>query len=152
MHRLTISVDDPLAEQFERWMRRHGYGNRSEAFRDLLRRSLEEDRVRTGAAPYCIACLSFVYNHHERQLASRIADIQHAHHDVSVASTHVHLDHDDCMETAILRGATIAVTALANAIMAQTGVRHGQLNLVPMAVSGHHHHDGHAHQHLHPVT
>ena len=41
MRRITISVDDKLAEQFDELTARHGYQTRSEAFRDLLRGRLE---------------------------------------------------------------------------------------------------------------
>ena len=44
---------------------------------------------------------------------------------------HVHLDHENCMESVILRGATSSVVKLAESLMAQTGVRHDKLNLVP---------------------
>ena len=36
MRRLTISVDDDLADTFDRLVKEKGYGNRSEAFRDLV--------------------------------------------------------------------------------------------------------------------
>ena len=38
MRRLTISVDESLAQQFDELVERKGYLNRSEAFRDLVRR------------------------------------------------------------------------------------------------------------------
>ncbi len=155
MQRLTISVDDALAVQFEYWLREKGYANRSEAFRDLVRNALEAERLQSGAATHCVACLSFVFNHRERQLAGRIADLQQAAHDVTVSTMHVHLDHAACLETTLLRGSTAAVTALAKAITAQTGVRHGQLNLIPVEIStdGHDHsRNAHPHHHLHPNT
>ncbi|GAB7195856.1 hypothetical protein OS31_27710 [Dickeya oryzae] len=45
MQRLTISLDDPLAEALDALMLRKGYANRSEAFRDMLRRELGEMTV-----------------------------------------------------------------------------------------------------------
>ena len=131
MRRLTISVDESLAQQFDELVERKGYLNRSEAFRDLVRRELEENRLQAGTARHCIANLSYVYNHRERQLASRLANEQHAHHDITVSAMHVHLDHENCMESVILRGLTSSVVNLADSLIAQTGVRHGKLNLVP---------------------
>src|SRR4051812_35404394 len=106
MRRLTISVDDTLARQFDELVERKGYVNRSEAFRDLVRRELGENRIQAGEARHCIANLSYVYNHHERQLSSRLANAQHDHHDITVAAMHVHLDHENCMESLIMRGLT----------------------------------------------
>ena len=151
MRRLTISVDETLATQFDELIERKGYLNRSEAFRDLVRRSLEESRLKAGTARHCIASLSYVYNHHERNLASRLTEEQHEHHDLTVSAMHVHLDHEHCMETVILKGPTAEVVKFADSLIAQTGVRHGQLNLVPAqlekpAPKSHFHH------HIHPST
>jgi CopG family nickel-responsive transcriptional regulator len=136
MHRLTISLDDLLADRLDKWMRDRGYGNRSEAFRDILRKILEEERVETSTTGYCVGCLSFIYNHHERQLASRLAEMQHGHHELTICSTHIHLDHEACMETTLLKGSLTAVLSLSKSIMAEKGVRHGKLNLVPVEVDG----------------
>ncbi|HEY3326542.1 MAG TPA: nickel-responsive transcriptional regulator NikR [Novimethylophilus sp.] len=148
MQRFTISLDEKLANEFDRLIRERGYQNRSEAMRDLLRGRLDALRIQQAQAPFCVASLSYVYNHHERDLAERLTELQHQHHDLVVASTHVHLDHDDCLETAILRGATEDVRRFADAVTAQRGVRHGQLNLVPVEMEGGHHH----HAHSHPTT
>ena len=175
MRRITISVNDDLADEFDRLLDLRGYQNRSEAFRDLVRHSLEADRLATDTATHCVACLSYVYNHHEHDLAARVTASHHAHHDVSVSTMHVHLDHDHCLEAAILRGPTAEVKRFSQALMAVRGVRHGQVNLVPVEVGRphehvratathdqpdeHHEHDNHTHGddslphvHIHPKT
>ncbi|MBS1207873.1 MAG: nickel responsive regulator [Proteobacteria bacterium] len=132
MQRLTISLDDDLAEAFEALMRRKGYANRSEAIRDLLRRELGETSLAEGPVQQCVAVLSYVYDHHERQLASRLTDIQHEHHDLTVSTMHAHLDHANCVEAVFLRGATGKVMDFAESVKAQTGVRHGHAHVVPV--------------------
>jgi CopG family nickel-responsive transcriptional regulator len=132
MRRLTISVDDELADAFDSLVETKGYLNRSEAFRDLVRQALGEASLATGKAKYCVATVSYIYDHHERQLSNRLVQIQHDHHDVAIASQHVHLDHDNCLETVILRGAIDAVRACADAMVSQTGVRNGNVHLVPI--------------------
>lgn len=147
MKRLTMSLDDELADAFESLVRSRGYENRSEAFRDLLRQDLSQVRLREQPGQPCVATLSYVYNHHQRQLALRLTDLQHEHHELTVATTHAHLDHDHCIETVILRGRTDAVRAFAESVIAQPGVSHGQLHLVPMTA-----HSAHGHDHLEPAT
>lgn len=142
MQRFTISLDDHLAHVFDGWIAERGYDNRSEAVRDLLRAELERQRQVRGDAANCVASLSYVYNHHQRNLAERMTVLQHAHHPVHVATMHVHLDHENCLETVVLRGATAAVQAFAAAACAERGVRHGSLNLISTQV---HSHPAHAH-------
>jgi CopG family transcriptional regulator, nickel-responsive regulator len=149
MRRLTISVDKALADTFDQLVAEKGYENRSEAFRDLLRDELDKKRLQIGDAKYCVGVLSYVYNHHERELPRRLTSMQHGHHDVTVATLHAHLDHDNCIESVILRGPTAAVVAFAQAVIAEKGVRHGEFRPIPV--------EGgkarrHAHQHLRPYT
>jgi len=147
MRRLTISVDDDLADTFDRLVQEKGYGSRSEAFRDLVRGALGSAQVDTGTAKHCVGALSYVYNHHERQLASRLTGMQHDHHDLTVSTMHAHLDHENCLETVILKGPTQAVIDFAQSVMAQSGVRHGQFRPIPIEVeqaSKKHHRHVHA--------
>ncbi len=58
---------------------------------------------------------------------------------------HVHLDHDHCLEAAILRGPTADVKRFSLALIAERGVRHGQVNLVPVEM-------GRPHAHLHATA
>lgn len=138
MQRVTISLDEDLAAQFDELAAEQGYGSRSEAVRDLVRRSIADRRERMTPDADCVANLSYVYSHHTRALAQRLAEIGHAHHDLVVASFHVHLDHDHCLESVMLKGRTVAVRALADQIRAERGVRFGELNLVTVARHGQH--------------
>jgi CopG family nickel-responsive transcriptional regulator len=134
MRRLTISVDDDLADTFDRLVKEKGYENRSEAFRDLVRAALGDADIREGTAKHCVGALSYVYNHHERQLASRLTSMQHEHHDVTVSTLHAHLDHENCIETVILRGRTDEVMHFAQSVIAQSGVRHGRFHPIPIEI------------------
>ncbi len=148
MERFTISLSDELAADFDKWIQARGYVNRSEAVRDLLRREIETERLAKDQATHCVASLSYVYNHHERSLAERLTHLQHHAHDLVVCSMHVHLDHEDCLESLFLRGATEAVRGFAEKICAESGVRHGSVNLVPVDPHATDHH----HTHFHPLT
>ncbi len=153
MERFTISLDESLAQQFDRLIAERGYSNRSEAVRDLIRGAIEQDRQREDPAGHCVANLSYVYNHHERELAERLTGLQHDHHDLTVAALHSHLDHEHCIESVILRGPTADVRRFADALVAERGVRHGQLNLIALEAEHHHAHsaDGEAHVHYRPA-
>ncbi len=151
MERITMSIHESLAKEFDALIAKRGYTSRSEAMRDLLRREVEANRVAYEARSHCVANLSYVYNHHERELAERLTEAQHAHHDLVVSAMHVHLDHDHCLESVILKGPTAAVRGFANGIQAERGVRHGSVNLVTVELGdthtggAAHHHRGHMH-------
>ena len=157
MQRITITLDDALVADFEAFLAAHGYGNRSEAIRDLIRERLDAERLGEDSAGDCLASLTYVYNHHQRDLAARLTDAHHDHHDLTVSTLHVHLDHENCMETVVLRGAADRVLAFADAVIAQPGVRHGRLHrfAVRATESDHAHGDadrGHRHLHIEPLS
>ena len=150
MDRFTISLDEELAVAFDELIKQRGYTTRSEAVRDILRDRLQHRDQARDSNGFCIACLSYVYNHHERQLSERLAELQHAHHELTISTMHVHLDHEQCLETATLKGPAKAVRQFAEKIMAEKGVRHGQLNLISVDLGQSHKHDGTKHRHLTP--
>jgi CopG family nickel-responsive transcriptional regulator len=154
MERFTISLEESLAQAFDELIGSRGYTNRSEAVRDMLRAEIESHRQGSDEAAHCVASLSYVYNHHERELAERLTHLQHEHHDLCVATTHVHLDHESCLESVLLRGPTVAVRRFSDALVAERGVRHGRLNLITVDVGSaravrYAHADPHAHAHSH---
>jgi CopG family nickel-responsive transcriptional regulator len=152
MERITISIDTALALEFDQLIAARGYKNRSEAVRDLVRLHLEAQRTAHHPTGDCVANLSYVYNHHERDLAERLTALQHDQHDLTVATLHAHLDHDNCLESVILRGSSAAVRTFSDSLMAQRGVRHGQLNMVAVEMEGgprHLHEQAHSHEHPH---
>lgn len=130
MQRVTLTLDDDLLVAVDAIVRERGYASRSEAVRDLLRGALGH-ASRADATEETYATLSYVFDHHKRDLAKRLLRTQHDHHGLAVASMHVHLDHRTCLETAVLRGPRSALVALADAITVQRGVRHGALHLIP---------------------
>jgi CopG family nickel-responsive transcriptional regulator len=150
MERFTISLDAELARAFDDWLAGRGYQNRSEAVRDLIRGEIARRRDAEAQGGHCVANLSYVYNHHERDLAERLTALQHDHHDLTVATMHAHLDHDHCLESAILKGPVAAVQRFADALTAERGVHHGQLNLVQVAVERTAHSHGGGTPHRHP--
>ena len=149
MQRITISLDTNLAQAFDAYAAERSYTSRSEAVRDLVRAAVDaRDIVADPQAP-CVAALSYVYDHEIRDLATRLTAIGHAHHDLVVSTTHVHLDHRDCLETTILRGPASRVRALADTVRAERGVRFGALNLVGVELSDTHEHGAHDGHHHH---
>ena len=143
MQRFTISLDDALAQQFDELTATHGYVNRSEAVRDLIREQIDRAQLQHQKATWCVASVSYVYDHHEHTVTERVLALQHDHH-------------DHCLETVVLRGATVAVRACAQQLVALRGVRHGNIHVVPLSESPHGHSHDHApkarHAHLKPLT
>lgn len=131
MQRVTVTLDDDLMTDLDRMVEEHGYQNRSEAIRDFARAGMQQAAHRAGGGGECVAALVYVYDHAARDLSSKLVKNFHGHHDMSLASLHIHLDNDTCMEVTALRGHSREVQHFADHIIAERGVRHGRLVMIP---------------------
>ena len=131
MQRVTITLDDDLMGELDKLIEERGYQNRSEAIRDLTRAGLGQAQRASASQAPCFGVLSYVYDHASRDLARRLTSTFHHHHDLTVASMHVHLDQNNCLEIGILKGPTSDVQHFAEHVIAERSVRHGMLQLVP---------------------
>ena len=151
MQRITITIDTALAEEIDRLIEARGYQNRSEAVRDLARAGIARKRSPSSAGAHCVAGLIYVYEQGRRELPKRLVNAFQEHHDLAVATMRVALDHETCMEVAVLKGRTAEVEHFADHVIAERGVRHGQVFVVPAEIETerHAHGDGRAHAHQH---
>ena len=147
MQRVTITIDDDLVAEIDAFMTGRGYANRSEAIRDLARAGLSQSSLEAvqDHDRDCVATLSYVYDHAARELPKRLTQDFHAHHGLAQATLHVHLDHDSCLEVTVLKGRSVDVKALADHIIAERGVRHGRIVMIPSESPGD---DGHGRERM----
>jgi CopG family transcriptional regulator, nickel-responsive regulator len=141
MQRITITIDDVLVDEVDRLIKARGYQNRSEAVRDLVRAGFVATKSVANHSGECVASLSYVFDRKTRDLPKRLANGFQDHHHLSVATMRVTLDHDCCMEVSVLRGQTKQVEEFAESVMAERGVKHGRLAVIPAAIeTGRHAH------------
>jgi len=124
--RFGISMDAQLLARFDALIEGKGYVNRSEAIRDLIRNALVEDQWGREDEE-TVGTVTVVYDHHVRDLADKLTEHQHAHHDNIVSALHVHLDHDNCLEVVVVKGTVKEVKRLAAELIGTKGVKHGKL-------------------------
>lgn len=122
--RTGLSLERELLEKFDETITRHGYQNRSEAIRDLIREHLvseegDQNKIIAGT-------LTMVYDHHRPNLTDRLTEIQHGAHSQVLAATHVHLDHHNCLEVVIMKGRSAELRQIADQILSLRGVKHGK--------------------------
>ncbi|RME39211.1 MAG: nickel-responsive transcriptional regulator NikR [Deltaproteobacteria bacterium] len=126
--RFGISIDSKLLSRFDRLIQEKGYLNRSEAIRDLIRNALVEEEWREGNEE-TVGTITLVYDHHTRDLADKLTEHQHSHHDAIISALHVHLDAHHCLEVVVARGPAAKVRRLADELIGTKGVVHGKLTM-----------------------
>lgn len=152
--RFSVAIPEGLLAQLDAYTARRGVAtNRSEAIRDLVRERLVEEEVGEAHAEV-VGSITMVYSHHAPGLSQRLDEIQHAHTAEIVSTMHVHLDHDNCLETVAVRGTSERIHELADRLLGIKGVRHGKLVCVATEGDGscccdHPHGGGEGHDHPH---
>jgi CopG family transcriptional regulator, nickel-responsive regulator len=126
--RFGISMEEQLLLQFDHLIAHKGYTNRSEAVRDIVRDKLVEENVETDHG-IIFGALVFIYDHHKRELEKSLSNLQHDYFENIISTSHVHVDHDHCLEVVLLKGHTKVLKSIAEKILSFKGVNHGRLTL-----------------------
>ncbi|MFC9706831.1 nickel-responsive transcriptional regulator NikR [Paenibacillus sp. NPDC056933] len=156
--RFGVAFPTPLIEQFDQYIEEQGYKNRSEAFRDLVRKTLLEPSALHSEQDVA-GTIVMVYDHHISDLPIRLMELQHeAHHDI-ISNMHVHLNHDQCLEVIAVRGNLGRLRHLHQQIQVQKGVLYAELSVTYVdelnKMASHHNHshnhdqNRHSHHHHH---
>ena len=134
MDRISISLPTKLLGEFDEVISERGYASRSEAIRDAIRdyiikhkwiHSLEGERAGT---------ITIIYDHHASELMKKLTEIQHKHGDLIVATLHMHLDNNHCMEVVLVKGEAKRIRELTDKLTSQKGVK--QVKLTVMVPGG----------------
>lgn len=147
MQRITITIEDDLLAEIDAAAEARGYQNRSEMIRDLARAGLQQSTEDAAVSGECVAALVYVYDHAARDLSRRLVQNFHGHHDLSLATLHVHLDDDHCMEVTALKGSSGDVRHLAEHVIAEGGVGYGRVVIIPTGPEKKGRKRSHGHEH-----
>ncbi|MEW6081276.1 MAG: nickel-responsive transcriptional regulator NikR [Bacillota bacterium] len=126
--RFGVSMEADLLERFDGQIGRKGYGSRSEAIRDLVRKSLIHEGWEAGEQEVA-GTITLLYDHHVRGLSELLTRLQHDFTGSFVSTMHVHMDHHNCLEVIVVKAKAKEARALADLLIAQKGVKHGNLTV-----------------------
>jgi CopG family nickel-responsive transcriptional regulator len=124
--RFGVSIEPELLKKFDKMIKKEGYENRSEAIRDLIRSNLIEEKSKNPDEKV-IGTLTMVYDHHTGNLTNKLLNLQHNHNNEILSTTHIHVDHHNCLEVLVLKGKSRDVHKLADSIKALKGIKNGEL-------------------------
>jgi len=126
VQRFGVSIEPELLKKFDKKIKKEGYSNRSEAIRDLVRKSLIIEKNQDPNTDV-IGTLTMIYDHHTGNLTNKLLDLQHDHTNEILTTTHIHIDHHNCLEVLVLKGKIYKVNQLSDNIKSLKGIKHGEL-------------------------
>ena len=123
--RISVSLEESLLSQFEKYLENNGYPTRSEAIKGLIRQALVEQEWQKGKD--VAGTINIVYDHHKRGTMEKLVDVQHDFGDLIVCTQHIHLDHHNCMEVIVVRGRADKLRKLLVSLKVVKGIKHSSL-------------------------
>jgi CopG family nickel-responsive transcriptional regulator len=132
--RFTISLPEPLLDELDKKVTEQGYVSRSEFIRDLIREKMIRDEWE-GGYEEVIGVLTIVYTHHQNDLVQKITDIQHDANVHIMCTTHVHVNHENCLETIMLKGLADDIVSFSQKISGLKGVKFAKLVQAAVPIS-----------------
>jgi CopG family nickel-responsive transcriptional regulator len=131
--RFGVSIEPDLLKKFDKIIKKKGYTNRSEAIRDIIRKNLITEKTQDPDVE-ALGTLTMIYNHHTGNLTNRLLDLQHEHSKEILSTTHIHIDHHNCLEVLVLKGKTGDIQKLADNIKSLKGIKHGELVITKKSI------------------
>lgn len=124
--RFTISLPSDLLDTLDHQILAKSTSSRSEFIRDLIREKLIDSNWQDEKKEV-VGVLTLIYDHHQRELLQKMTDIQHNAKADILCTTHIHLDHHNCLETIMIKGAPKEVEQIVDAIGGLKGVNFSAL-------------------------
>lgn len=125
VRRFGVSLEEDLLNKLDMLVKKHAFPNRSQAIRFLIRDALVEDSWQADSEVAGVIVL--IYDHHKRNVVNHLLNIQHDYTSLILSSQHAHLDHDNCLETIVLKGRASKIQELSDMLIAIKGIKHGKL-------------------------
>ncbi|HHG73452.1 MAG TPA: nickel-responsive transcriptional regulator NikR [Persephonella sp.] len=124
--RFSITIPEELLDYIDKNLIKKGYSSRSEFVRDLVREMIVSDRW-SDDKNEVVGVLTVIYDHHQRELTQKMIDLQHSKYINIMCTTHVHLDHNNCLETIIIKGKPSEIESISMKIAGLKGVKFAKL-------------------------
>ena len=125
VERICITIPKELVDFIDKKVEQ-SYASRSEFIRDLVREAIVEDEWEDENNEL-IGVLVIIYDHHKRELTQKLLDIQHNHYINILCTTHIHIDHNNCLETIMIKGPSQTIVETVNIIAGLNGVKFAKL-------------------------
>jgi len=123
--RFGVSLEENLLNKLDQFVADQKFPNRSQAIRYLIKKDLVENEWEGNEE--VAGAIVLVYDHHKRNLQNESTEVQHDYHHLILSVQHVHLNHDNCLETITVKGKAKELIDLSNKLIAIKGIKHGQL-------------------------
>ena len=130
--RISISLSPQLLSEFNAAMRKAGFSDRSKAIQTALHSFIDQYEWQQSEMQNGAGTINMLYDNHTFDQDTLSTQIQHRYSGIISASTHIHLNADNCLETIMLKGEIKKMKELANSLSKNRGIKSIKVNFVSM--------------------
>lgn len=123
--RFGVSLEEDILKKLDDYTNDNHFPNRSQALRHLVENNSVEEKWQSNSE--VAGAIVLVYDHHKREIDSKLNEVQHDYHHLILSSQHIHLSHDVCLETIAVKGKAKQLSQLADNLISLKGVINGKL-------------------------
>jgi CopG family transcriptional regulator, nickel-responsive regulator len=128
--RISISLPSDLLTKFDESMVRAGYTDRSKALQTAIHSLIDDYSWKTNDNAEGAGAIIMMYNNHIYNQDKRSTQVQHKYADIISASTHIHLENDNCLETIMVKGDIKKIRDLAKHLSENRGIKSLKVNFI----------------------
>ncbi|MEW5760413.1 MAG: nickel-responsive transcriptional regulator NikR [Candidatus Thermoplasmatota archaeon] len=117
---VSLSINDKLLEKFDVMLSKKGFSTRSECFRDIIRRFVDECELETAEGQN-LAVITLIYD--KKKQPTDLIAVRHRFQEVQTM-LHSHLDETNCLEVYIARGESSSIKKFVQTVRKIKAVKH----------------------------
>lgn len=129
--RISMSLAPKLLKQFDKSMVQAGFSDRSKAIQ-ALHAFVDENEWKGAENQSGAGAVFMLYDNHTYNQDRESIHAQHEYADIISASTHVHLDHHNCLETIMVKGQIQKIRELVKVLSQNRGIKSLKLHFVTL--------------------
>jgi len=132
LKRISMSLPDTLLSEFDRSLKIAGFADRSKAIQSSLYDFIynNEWKGNDNDNSYGAGALVILYDNHLFGHDTGSVQNQHKYTDIIVSTTHLHLDHHNCLETIMLKGKINRIKNFVRVISESRGIKSLKMHYV----------------------
>ena len=125
--RFGVSFEKEVLDALDEYVHENKFSNRSQALRQLVNKHIVEKKWLCNNR--VAGAVTLVYDHHKREIANHLADIQRDYMEEILSVQRFTLNELHSMEVISLNGISARLTELSERLISEKGVQHGKLTM-----------------------
>lgn len=121
--RISMSLPTKLLSEFDKSMLSAGYIDRSKALQTAMHSFINNYEWNSGRNEFGAGAIIMLYDNHVYDQDEKSTQVQHRYQEIISATTHIHLNESNCLETIIVKGHVKKVKELAKYLSQNRGIK-----------------------------